>query len=110
MTKTKVLRWGRIVLPQDEDKKKPSVWDRVVEIRVDEEEVSKMFAIKKASKAAGAAGDRGDPQGDGGEKSSKPVRVLPEKRFNAISILATQLPQGQALVDIITRLDRTSVV
>lgn len=106
MTKTKVLRWGRIVLPQDEDKKKPSVWDRVVEIRVDEEEVSKMFAIKKASKAAGAAGDRGDPQGDGGEKSSKPVRVLPEKRFNAISILATQLPQGQALVDIITRFDR----
>ena len=109
MTKTKVLRWGRIVLPQEEDKKKPSVWDRVVEIRVDEDEVSRMFAIKKASKVAGAgggAGGQGDPQGEGGERSSKPVRVLPEKRFNAISILATQLPPGQALVDIITRFDR----
>jgi len=99
--KTKVLRWGRIVLPQED--KKPSVWDNVVEIRVDEDEVSSMFAIKKPTKslAGGAAG--GDKKAD---VANKPIRVLADKRFNAISILQKQLPQGDQLKDIIMKFDR----
>jgi len=103
--KTKVLRWGRIVLPQQGDeKKKPSVWDNVTEIRVNEEELSTMFAIKKPVKSLAAGG------GAGGEKkaeaTNKPVRVLADKRFNAISIIRTQLPPADQLKEIIMNFQR----
>ena len=103
--KTKVLRWGRIVLPQEE--KKPSVWDNVVEIRVDEEQVSTMFAIKKPVKSIGGGAAAAAAGGEKKAESQKPVRVLPDKRFNAISILRTQLPQGNQLSEIIMKFDRT---
>jgi len=90
------------VLPQQQEVKKPSVWDNVVEIRVDEEEFSSMFAIKKAAKVLGAAG-AGDKKA---ETSNKPVRVLDDKRFNAISILRTQLPAIDQLKEIILNFQR----
>jgi len=106
--KTKVLRWGRIVLPQSDDKK-PSVWDNVSEIRVNEEELSTMFAIKKPTKSVGGAGAAAAAAADKKPEVQKPIRVLSDKRFNAISILRTQLPQGSQLTDIIMKFDRSKI-
>jgi len=75
---------------------------------VDEEEFSSLFALKKAAKTlgGGAGGAGGDKKGD---VSNKPIRVLADKRFNAISILRTQLPQGDQLKQIILNFDRTKL-
>jgi len=92
------------VLPQED--KKPSIWDNVNEIRVDEDEFSALFAIKKPVKTLGGGSGAGGKKSD---SANKPVRVLDDKRFNAISILRTQLPPTDQLKEIILKFDRTKL-
>eukprot|EP00727_Mastigamoeba_balamuthi_P010431 m51a1_g601 hypothetical protein (1062) ;mRNA; r:75000-78578 len=117
--KMKPLHWNRIVLPpQEAGDRRPTVWDGLAEPRVAEEDIVGLFALvsKKPLAAAagggasgdGAAGGEGDEKAAGGAKAQA-VRVLPNKKYNAIAIQRTRLPGDRELRNGVMSFDRTVV-
>ena len=105
--KTKPLHWKRIVLPQEggaEAKKTPCVWEKVGEVRVDEDEIFSMFALKKPAKSLAK-----DEKRAAALDTSKPVRVLQNQRYNAIAIMQKCLPPEEELFRILRAFDRTKL-
>ena len=115
--KTKPLHWKRIVLPQagaaggaggaggGDAKKTPCVWEKVGEVKVDEDEIFSMFALKKPAKSLA----KGEKKAAAGLDTSKPVRVLQNQRYNAIAIMQKCLPPEEELFRILRAFDRTKL-
>ena len=103
--KMKALHWQRFIIGEGGRKDgKPTLWSDVdaAAVSVDWEELATRFCDARASIKGGK---EQKPREEAKEEAQKEVRVLSDKRFNAVSIMMTSLPPVDAVVSAIARLD-----
>ena len=94
----KPLHWNRVVIDAHEPNHKKSIWDGITDVAFNEDEFAELFAQKVVTRAAPdeTKTERRMPQF---------TRLLDDKRFNAISIMRSRLPDDAALVKALTEMD-----
>ena len=119
--KMKAVHWQRILLPPAQHSSKPTVWkevEGVTDVPFDFDELTARFSDLRGSVKGGtnAQSRRGTVAGEEEKEPTsgagvpvpvKEVRILSDKRFNAISIMMTSLPAVDTVVQAIRQLDST---
>ena len=120
--KMKAVHWQRILLTPAQHSSKPSVWrevEGVADVPFDVEELTARFSDLRGSikaNSSSAQSRRGTVAGEEEKESVsgtgvvvpiKEMRILSDKRFNAVSIMMTSLPAVDTVVQAIRQLDTT---
>ena len=111
--KMKAIHWQRIILTPAQHSGRPTVWkdvESVVDVPFDVDELTARFSDLRGSVKATQsrrATVAADEEKEAVAQPPKEVRILSDKRFNAVSIMMTSLPTVDTVVQAIRQLDTT---